>query len=167
MGTRRPWVAAVVLATVACSPDPGPVPSRGSLFLMNQTHERHRLALFRAAQPDCVATARDPAATLAGAFFEFERCITLGPAAIVSLDREPSFRELPPACEAVALEAPGLDPQALFWTDTDYFPLHTRTTEEALLALVSVDRALVLEPASNAYIAPLAVVPESPCRWPP
>lgn len=166
MGARASWALALALGAVACSPGRVSLPGNDSLYLMNQTHDAHELAQFRARELDCVEAARAPADALPAARFDFERCVTLQPAGVVSLDREPRPKT-PPACEAVALEGPDLAPLALFWTDTAYDYWNRRTSEDALLALVSVDRALVLEPARNAVVVPLDMVPEDPCDWAP
>jgi hypothetical protein len=140
---------------MACSPDAYRDGPWGSLSVMNQTYDHHSLSLFRAGQADCAGIARDPRASLRSARWDLERCITLEPIEIASLDREPSSN-VPRVCDAVALYGPGLTPHAVFWTDIE-------EANGALLVLVSVERGLVLEPAPRTISVPIDTLPESPC----
>jgi hypothetical protein len=155
--------AAIAVAAVACAPDSHVGGASGSLFLMNQTHDTHRLARFRG-EVDCARGSTDTNAAIEHAPFAFEGCITLAPADVVALDRNP-HSEVRPACDLVALKGAGLAPRALFWNDTSYGHSNDPAKTDAVVLLLAVGRELVLEPAAGAALVPVATLPETPCVW--
>jgi hypothetical protein len=160
MGEPKCLAGMLAVLLVACGGEPSRPYADGSLFLMNQTHDVLELPLYRAAQIDCVAVAREPSAALARTEFRFELCLTLRPAELVALDRE-DFPEQPLPCEAVALSSTGLEPRGLFWTDT----VERDAAVDATLELVAVNGELVLDPAAHAALVPLHSLPDHPCDW--
>jgi hypothetical protein len=155
--------AAIAVVAVACTPDGDFGGASGSLFLMNQTHETQRLARFRGSV-DCARGSADPNAELERAAFAFEGCVTLAPADVIALDRNP-YSDARPACDAVALEGGGLAPRALFWNDTSYGYSGDPAKAGAVLLMVAVGRKLELEPAAAAAMVRVASLPETRCTW--
>lgn len=98
-----------------------------SISLLNTTHGRVKLQVFRPAALDCDEVAADPASSLSPADFELEACATVAPLEARPLDwdwRGDDYREsprvIPPGaertCDAVLLRAQGLDDVVLFWS---------------------------------------------------
>jgi hypothetical protein len=155
-------LVALALGAWSCVPKSPQETTEGSLFLMNQTHEEHTLAQFRAPGLDCAEVAAAPQAALERAQLELEPCLSLRSGELVALDRDPLPR-IRPRCEAVALEGPGLEPQAIFWTSVERSSAADGKDDERLIALVAVGPALVLEPVKRAVFVPLTGLPPSYC----
>jgi hypothetical protein len=162
MGVLRTSAVALALGAWSCLPASPQEFTEGSLFLMNQTHEEHSLAQFRAPELDCAEVAAAPEAELERAQLELELCLSLRSGELVPLDRDPLPR-IRPRCQAVALGGPGLEPQAIFWTSVERGLAVNGKDDERLIALVAVGSALVLEPVRRAVIVPLTRLPPNDC----
>jgi hypothetical protein len=169
--------AGLVLGTFACAAtQPAPGDQVGTIFLLNGTTETQSLRLSRLVSPlDCARNLDDPAQRPGADAFVLQSCPALASGEILPLDQVWTNRDASappsydpwtgrPTCDAVLLQAEGLDPVVITWSglksiETDKGEFADRAESEQGLILERAGERLFIQGTTLVYVQPAGFEP--------